>query len=219
MHGVYQKSRAQRAFLAIGHLAVVMFCWWLLLGGGLVRFGLPEGDSYRRIVLLVCSSVYFVRMSGGLFGLMKRSVEWQEALIVLLWLAVIHVSFAFLGGTSAAPLSLPDGLFLAMYAIGSYLNTASEIQRKHWKQNHPGKLYTGGLFGLSRHINFFGDSLLFTGFCLLTRSAWAVAIPAIMTAGFLFQHIPALETYLQAKYGEDFRLYQARTKRFVPFVF
>ena len=59
----------------------------------------------------------------------------------------------------------PDSIGIAalpgfvMYAVGSYLNTASEYSRHLWKQQPEtqGKLYTCGLFRYSMHIK--GDSL------------------------------------------------------------
>lgn len=42
--------------------------------------------------------------------------------------------------------------------------------------------------------------------------------PLLMTAGFVWYHIPGLDSYLEKRYGDEFREYAARTKKFVPWV-
>ena len=69
------------------------------------------------------------------------------------------------------------------------------------------------------HVNYFGDTVLFTGFALLTTSPWALLVPAVMTVGFVFLHIPMLDRYLATRYGEAFEAWARRTKKFVPFVY
>ncbi|MGB7496481.1 MAG: DUF1295 domain-containing protein [Candidatus Acidiferrum sp.] len=76
----------------------------------------------------------------------------------------------------------------------------------------------GGLFRYSRHINYFGDELLFTGYALIAGSFWSFLIPALMAFGFAFVNIPMLD-YLKKKYGEQFETYALRTKRFVPYIY
>lgn len=41
---------------------------------------------------------------------------------------------------------------------------------------------------------------------------------AYRTAAFIWYHIPGLDKYLEDRYGDEFREYAARTKRFVPLV-
>ena len=77
--------------------------------------------------------------------------------------------FATTGGANPEPINLVTILGLALFVLGSYLNTASEYMRHVWKRRpeNAGKLYTGGLFRYARHINYFGDDLLGTGFALV----------------------------------------------------
>lgn len=69
------------------------------------------------------------------------------------------------------------------------------------------------------HINYFGDSVLFTGFALVTGSLWALLLPMVMTLGFLFRAIPSLDTYLAERYGEAFCEYAHSTKKFIPYLY
>ena len=69
------------------------------------------------------------------------------------------------------------------------------------------------------HINYFGDSVSFTGWAILTATWWTFLLPLLMTAMFIFMHIPGLDLYLAERYGEPFKEYAAHTKKFMPFVY
>jgi steroid 5-alpha reductase family enzyme len=73
-----------------------------------------------------------------------------------------------------------------LYAAGSVIGTASEHARHVWKARpeNRGRLCTEGLFRCSRHINYFGDLLLFAGFGLLTRQMWTGMVPLAMGLNF-----------------------------------
>lgn len=160
-------------------------------------------------------------MITGLY-LLERKIGWGEAAVVAAWVAFIDILFAFLGGTNPkSPSPVVTATALIIYAAGSILNTGSELQRKWWKQ-HPmnkGRLYTEGLFRYAVHINYFGDELLFTGYALLTGIAWALLVPVVMAAGFVFFNIPQLDQHLRDHYGSDFEGYARRTKKFLPFLY
>jgi protein-S-isoprenylcysteine O-methyltransferase Ste14 len=72
---------------------------------------------------------------------------------------------------------------------------------------------------LSRHVNYFGDLLLFAGFAAITRQAWAGIVPIAMGLNFVFVIIPAHDAYLAARYGSDFEAYAHRTKRLIPLLY
>ena len=114
-----------------------------------------------------------------------------------------------------------DIVALVLFLFGSYLNSFSEIQRKWWKANpaHKGLCYTKGLFSYSMHINYFGDTVLFAGWCLFTHNFWVLGFPLLMGCIFIFFHIPSLNAYLATRYGEAFIIYSKKTKKFIPFIY
>lgn len=212
MRSLATASFAPRLVMCGIHLLGVAVSTWLLLG---------SPPSARDLVLLACAWVYFARFLMTTFHLLAREVPWSEAWTVGAWVLALQVVLGFLGSRSISPLGSLDILAVALYVLGSFLNTGSELQRKAWKalpENH-GHLYTRGLFGLSMHVNYFGDLLLFTGFALLTSSPWALLVPVVMAAGFVFGHIPRLDRHLREKYGEEYREWERRTRRFVPFLY
>ncbi len=227
MHGHLENSRAPRALLITSHTLLALFvCWFLLAGGDQTlaqSFGYqwPPGNQGRKIVLAIFSLIYMARTHFGFLVLLKRRFAWPEALIVLGLFTSLQLSFAFLGSRPEAALNALDYLAIAFYLLGSYFNTGSEYFRHVWKKDpaNKGKLYTEGLFAYSMHINYFGDTLLFTGFAMLTLSPWAFIAPAVMTVGFIFQHIPQLDTYLAERYQDQFEPYARTTKKFIPYIY
>jgi protein-S-isoprenylcysteine O-methyltransferase Ste14 len=227
MYGEYGKSIGPKALLTVLHAASLCIVYWMFFQGGLVALSLWTGRSFlpgdfsRRVLLFSCAVVYFIRLVFGCFGLMRRTMRWSEAAGIGFFVFLVHIYFALLGGTDPRGLGAVAGLSILLFAVGSYLNTGAEYGRLRWKENpaHAGHLYAGGLFRYSRHINYFGDEVLFTGYALATGSPWSFAVPAFMAAGFLFANIPALDRYLARKYPDEFEVYAARTKKFIPFVF
>jgi len=194
------------------------------LAGALVATGLllnAQPPSIRHAALIACLWVYFVRFLVTTFYLLRRRVEWAEAGTVGVWILGLDVLLAYLGARSAVPWRLADSVAVLLYALGSFINTGSEVQRAAWKAKSEsrGHLYTKGLFSLSMHVNYFGDLMLFTGFSILAGSVWALLLPVVMAASFVFGHIPRLDAHLREKYGDEFREWERGTRRFVPFVY
>lgn len=227
MYGEYDKSVGPKIALTTLHALGLCVSAWLLLGNGLAVLarwtgrGFVPGRPINRALVFACGAVYFARICFTSFYLIKRKFGWGEAVGVGLYAACVHGFFAFLGSMNLKPLGWLTYVAAFVYFLGSYLNAVSEFLRKRWKEDsrHRGQLYTEGLFRYSRHINYFGDELLFIGYALLTGSLWALIVPALMVFGFTFVNIPMLEAYLEKKYGAEFEAYALRTKKFVPYVY
>ncbi|MEE4013345.1 DUF1295 domain-containing protein [Roseibium sp. FZY0029] len=227
----HDTSLGQKFVFAALHLTSVLVSLWLLLGGGIELvaswFGqkVVVSDPQRGLLLLACTLLYFARHLLTLFYLLARKVAFSEVFGLGAFIAFLEIGFLVLGSgalrQTVVPLSLLDGAALVMVLTGSFLNSWSELQRKWWKRDpaNRGQCYTGGLFAYSMHINYFGDTVLFTGWALLTHSLVALSAPAFMAVSFITFHIPALDAYLSRKYGAQFDAYAARTRKFIPFVY
>jgi protein-S-isoprenylcysteine O-methyltransferase Ste14 len=212
MHGERDPSTLPRLAMVGMHLVGVLVATGLLTAGP---------STTRRIALLACAWIYFARLLATSLVFLQRKVGWAEAVQVGPFLLLIQVFLAWLGARAATPWGVLDVLALVLYGVGSVLNSGSELQRLAWKarRENTGHLYTGGLFRLSRHVNYFGDVVLFTGFALLTRSPWAFLVPAVMALMFVFVHIPTLERYLRGRYGEEYVEWARHSKRLIPLVY
>ena len=215
----HDHSFGPKLIFALLHGTIVGICLWL-------AFGTFEWTNpIRAKILALAVALYFLRHLVTLFVLLQRKVELSEVLGLTAFMAIFEIGFLLLGAGflsgEATPFRPLDGLGVALLLIGSYLNTGSELQRRAWKKlpGSKGRCYTGGLFGYSVHINYLGDSILFTGWAILTASFWAFAIPALITYMFIFYHIPPLDKYLAKQYGDDFRDYAQKTAKFVPFLY
>ncbi len=227
VYGEYDKSIGPKILLTLLHALSLYVIFWMLFRGGLVALSFWAGRSFlpgafaTRALLFSCALIYFLRVAFGCFCLIRRTMRWGEAIGIGFFVFLVHIFFALLGGTNPHGPGAVAVLGAFLYVAGSYLNTGSEYMRHAWKQNpaHQARLYTGGLFRYSRHINYFGDEVLFIGYALITGSLWALVVPAFMALGFLFANIPTLDRYLARKYGHAFEDYAIHTKRFIPFVY
>jgi steroid 5-alpha reductase family enzyme len=68
-------------------------------------------------------------------------------------------------------------------------------------------VYDGGLFGLSRHINYFGYTLWRTGYALAAGGwTWGAVTGSILAYDFNFRAIPVLQHYLEENVSCLYRL-------------
>jgi len=180
-----------------------------------------NGNFTRQVILMFCLLFYVSRLFITVFVFLKRKIAWSEMLLVSGLMSFALFSFAKVGGNSHQLVGALDYFSIFLYLFGSWLNTYSEYTRHTWKKQDKNKerLYTKGLFKYSMHINYFGDIVLFTGFALITYSFSLLVIPIIMALNFIFFIIPRLDKYLANKYGEEFKEYSARTKKFIPGIY
>jgi protein-S-isoprenylcysteine O-methyltransferase Ste14 len=220
-------SLGTKATLALIHLGVVLLVLWLLFGGGIATVDRTVGVEYRsaseirRIVLATAAVLYFLRTFGTLFVFLRRRMPWTEVWTIAVWVGTIDVLFAYFGGRNEMPFGGLGAAGICLVLVGSYLNTGAELQRHAWKRqpDNKGHLFTGGLFRYARHINYFGDVVLFTGWVLITEFLPLLTVPALMIGGFIFLNIPAQDRYLAERYGEEYRSYAARTARLMPYIY
>jgi len=216
-----------KAALVCVHLLIVVVATWFMFWGGIYQVDIFLGRSHqlasevRRGILMSAAIFYFLRTLVTIFIFLKRRMGWSEASVIALWIAAIDILFAYFGGRNEASLGTTGVIGVVLLLGGSFVNTVSEWQRYQWKQQpeNAGRLYTGGLFRYTRHINYFGDEVLFTGWVLVTGQMELLIIPGIMAFGFLFENIPALDRYLEERYGDDYRNYARTVKRFIPYVY
>lgn len=227
----YANSVQQKLVFSALHLSSVVFCLWLVAYGGLSTLGEIIGqrwllaDHQRAWVLLACAVLYWVRHNLTLFYLLKRRVGWSEVLGLSAFIAAFEIGLLLVGGGAFdqqhVALGWPDVLALLVLLGGSLINSLSEVQRHRWKahRSNRGHCYTGGLFRYSTHINYFGDTVLFTGWCLLSAHYAALLLPVFMAGTFVAVHIPGLDRHLAQRYGDEFAAYSKITKKFVPFIY
>jgi protein-S-isoprenylcysteine O-methyltransferase Ste14 len=227
MYEVGGASTPQRVLLAAFGAACVAIAWWLLFGGGIETVGSwmglnwKPGDVPRRACLAAALSIYYVRILFAEFVFLERGVSWSEVFTIAPWLLGIYLLVGIAGGRNPEPVGLMAMIGIVLFLFGSWMNSYAEYARHVWKRHREnrGRLYTQGLFRYSRHPNYLGDLISFSGICLIS-GAWVTAvIPVLMLAGFVFVNIPVLDSHLHDHYGVAFDEYASRTRKLIPFLY
>lgn len=226
MYGLTGRSTAQRITLASLNACSLALAWWLLTGGMAVAGGWlghswRQGNPMRIMAIGVALTVYFVRVLGTVFVFLRRGVSWTEVFTIAPWVLALNAAMALAGGTNAAAPGIAAVTGAVLFLAGSWVNSVAEFERHVWKRRpeNRGKLYTEGLFRLTRHPNYLGDVILFSGLCLMTGRWWTGLIPVTMLCGFVFANIPALDAHLAEHYAEAFERYARQTAKLIPFVY
>jgi protein-S-isoprenylcysteine O-methyltransferase Ste14 len=111
---------------------------------------------------------------------------------------------------------LVGALFLAAFSLAAI---CFWHQRRHGTSVEPFEpttaLVQSGPYRLSRNPLYVAQLLGFAGFALLVGSVWMAAFLPLV---FLVLHYGAVlpeERYLEAKFGDDYRRYRARVRRWL----
>ena len=110
---------------------------------------------------------------------------------------------------------------LLLSISGHIFNSFAEMQRKWWmnKPENKGKVYTKGFFGITRHPNYFGDVLFFSGWALLSRDWKPMCLSILMIFTFYNEYIPEIEDFMEKKHGKEWTDYVKKVKSsLIPFV-
>eukprot|EP00568_Trieres_chinensis_P008336 CAMPEP_0183292772 /NCGR_PEP_ID=MMETSP0160_2-20130417/1710_1 /TAXON_ID=2839 ORGANISM="Odontella Sinensis, Strain Grunow 1884" /NCGR_SAMPLE_ID=MMETSP0160_2 /ASSEMBLY_ACC=CAM_ASM_000250 /LENGTH=204 /DNA_ID=CAMNT_0025453779 /DNA_START=83 /DNA_END=694 /DNA_ORIENTATION=+ len=162
-------------------------------------------QQHRSILLATFGVIYIIRLNFMSRYLLQREIAIEElTIVILIWIPSILSSFLLV--TAKQEVSISESFTaVGAYAIGSFLNSYSEFQRKKWKAipSNKGRCYTGGLFSLCRNINYFGDTVLFAGWAAATGNWRNMWVPLVMGTSFIYHHIPEKERYLAKRYGRD----------------
>lgn len=219
----FQSEKAQSLKQKISIISLYMICF---LGALYITYferidAKQLFSNERPILLLACVIIYIIRAAITLFVFVYRKISWWETVWGGSIIGVILFLFLRFGLMETQSLGIVDFAGILIYLIGSYIGTVSEYLRHTWKsrpenQDH---IYTQGLFIYARHINYFGDILLFSGLAILTRQVWTVFIPLGMGLNFILIIIPAHDAYLASRYGGEYSDYERRTKKLIPFIY
>lgn len=222
----YSPSVPQKAWMLGCETVFLIGSAWILFGGGFQWiasiFGAHAnaGSPGPRMLVFLFTCVVYAMYWVTMGFLIRREIPSSEAAGVIFAFGIYYLGYAFLVFQRHRPLDWIDALAALILLAGIAIHTISELQRHVWKRRaeNKGKLYTGGLFRFSMHINYFGDVLWVCAFAIVTRNLFSVLIPLMLVSLFIFSQIPDLEKHLAAKYGEQFAQYSGRTKKLIPFV-
>lgn len=149
------------------------------------------------------------------------SVFLVQAVLSLLISAPIQVA---MGSEGPGAWTLWDGLGAALFFVGFFVESIADAQMAAYKRipkvERPAVM-SRGLWGWSRHPNYFGEALLWWGFGLIALSCpsgvFSLAGPALITGLLLkVSGVTMLEDLMLREKGDEYRRYVETTASFVP---
>lgn len=136
------------------------------------------------------------------------------------WLLAISAAAA---ASRPGPLGWPDALGLAIVVAALAGEWQADRTLAAFRQDRPGEVCDRGLWGWSRHPNYFFEWLFWVGLAVLGLSGFdwrtALVLVAPVSIYWLLVHvsgIPPLEKHMVESRGEAFRAYQRRVPAFFP---
>ena len=202
-----------------------------------------EPPSPRELIVSLLVVIWSLRLSSflyfrihrtgrdGRFDQLKTSpirflVPWTlQGLWVFLTMIVVIVINTQAG--SATPLGIWDGIGLSIWILGFGIEIIADHQKTTFNKdsNNNGKWIDSGLWSYSRHPNYVGEILLWTGISFFgiscfTGLEWVAWISPIFTYILLtkISGIPILDTRALEKWGDDmdYQRYRHRTPSLFP---
>lgn len=201
LYGQKSRSIPQKITIHLIEILILIGSWWILFkrGGPWVETHLhiPNATENidRRIIIFIFNIIIFLRLAYMMIVLLKRKIPWEESVSVPFAFAVYFIGFPLFVLPVSAPIDGLDYFAIGLFITGCVLNTGGEILRMQWKKKpkNKGKIYTGGFFKYSRHVNYFGDILWVSAYALLTKNWYSITIPVFLFCFFAFYNAPKLD--------------------------
>jgi steroid 5-alpha reductase family enzyme len=195
-------------------VAIVVGIWALRLGTFIALRVARGGAEDTRYAAL--KAEWGAAYNGRIFGFMQI----QGPITVLLCLAIA------LAASRTGPLGLTDvlGALVLVIAIGGESVADQQMAAFRADKANKGKVCTNGLWGWSRHPNYFFEFVTWLAYPVIAfapsgHALWPLALLAPLTMYLVLRFgtgVPPLEKAMLASRGEAFRRYQARVSPFFP---
>ena len=192
-------------------LLLMVTVWGLRLAGYLAKRNLGKAEDFRYQAMRRKHGERFAIVSlYTVFGL-------QGALMIVVSLPVT------LGQRdTSAGAGFVVFLGFVVWAIGIYFEAVGDAQLARFKRDprNAGQIMDQGLWALTRHPNYFGDSLVWWGLAIVGSSqgagVWAFLGAGVMTVLLVRVSGAAMLDRLLAKRKPGYAEYMARTSGFIP---
>ncbi|MGQ3676420.1 DUF1295 domain-containing protein [Xanthobacter sp. TB0139] len=189
-----------------------------------------QGAPWRRVMLCALVALYVGRMLYTLFfwfgatGASKLKADMGTGALIALPLVLVFV-FGWLyplpffsAMNRAGPFDLWDGATLVLYGLGTFFHFGADYQKWAFRQRpeNKGQLLRRGLWGLSRHPNYFGDFLIYLSFACASVWPWGLVAPLVNLAQYFADAMPKNEKMSATHYGAAWQDYCRQVPQFLP---
>ena len=199
------EGMSARALVVLALVAI----WSIRLSAYITIRNWGEGEDYRYQTIRANNDPGFAFKSLYIvFGLQG----------VLAWIISVPLLPAI---TSAAPLGLIDAAAALLWLTGFVFEAGGDLQLQRFKSNpeNKGKVLDSGLWGLTRHPNYFGDFCIWWSFWLFAVAAggwWTIFAPLLMSFLLLKVSGVAMLEKTIGKRRPKYDDYIRRTNAFFP---
>ncbi|XP_014559771.1 hypothetical protein COCVIDRAFT_35055 [Bipolaris victoriae FI3] len=184
---------------------------------------LPSGLPAQTVGSVVKQNIWVTTLSRD-----PMTVDAAVAIAMLNAASNSLSTYAFVTSVSSASNEgdFPQPALLigsTLYVAGLLTELVAEIQRARFKAdpNNKGKVCTGGLWSLARHINYGGYMMWRAGYAMAGGGYGLGALVAAFWAwDFSQRAIPVLSEYCEKRYGAQWESYRQKTPyKLNPYVY
>ena len=202
-----------------------------------VAVALSGGLDARAWIAAAMVAVWALRLGTFLFGRIRRDggdgrfdeIKLDPLRFLMTWtlqglwvLLTIACALAIITSLERKSLEWLGVVGIAVWIVGFAIEVIADRQKSAFKRDpaNEGRFITSGLWAWSRHPNYFGEIMLWTGIALmaipiLSGWRWVVLISPVFVAVLLtrISGVPMLEARAEQRWGDDeaFQAYTANT--------
>ncbi|MEO1246434.1 MAG: DUF1295 domain-containing protein [Pseudomonadota bacterium] len=196
----------------------------------------------RATLVAAMVMIWALRLSSFLFLRISKSgkdsrfddIKTQPLRFLMAWtlqglwvLLTAAAALAVITGGAREPLGLIGIAGIAIWVAGFLIEIVADRQKSRFKEDpaNSGKFINSGLWAWSRHPNYFGEIMLWTGMAVVALPVlqgwqWATLISPVFVTLLLTRvsGIPLLENKADERWGgqPDYEEYKRRTPVLVP---
>ena len=195
-------------------LVALVVLWALRLAVFLGKRNLPHGEDYRYVRMRHKAGgdrAFAIKSLWSVFGFQ----------CLLSWFVSLPVQIGLIGleGDSIHGLALGGA---AIWLIGICFEAIGDFQLTRFKKDeaNKGKLMTSGLWAWTRHPNYFGDAMVWSGLTLIALDApygiYTILSPVVMIVLLVKVSGKALTEYHMNRKYPEYAAYKVATSGFIP---
>lgn len=184
--------------------------WGSRLTYHIAKRNIGKPEDYRYVAMR--------KSWGNQYVLIKAFLHVYFLQLVIQYVVTLPVIY---GNSGDQGLRWFNFMGIALWGLGFFFESFGDYQLKMFKRKaeNKGKLMDKGLWALTRHPNYFGDSAMWFGIFLLAianmSGLWIIVGPVLMTFFLVFvSGVRMLEKKYKGR--EDFEAYKRRTSAFIP---
>lgn len=192
-------------------ITIAIVIWGLRLTYHIGKRNIGKPEDYRYVEMR--------KKWGDSFPKVKAFFKVYMVQFVIMFIVSLPVTFG--NSTEFQSFRWFNYIGIICWATGLFFESVGDFQLKTFKKDplNKGKLMDKGLWSLTRHPNYFGDSMMWIGVFFMAVSGWSsiwiVAGPALMTYFLVFvSGVKLLEKKYEGR--QDYEAYKKRTNSFIP---